>query len=123
VTLDEFIRDGLVRVTQSNLSSRAHIKEPNFDVLYVRLTRHYIGDTAYRPVLDIADVNVREDRRGRGIFTDFLDRVRDTHPTLHLYVENVMNPRFQKHLERYGFAVVKPRLDPPCYFLPAKGSP
>jgi len=120
VTLDEFIRDGVARVMQLNIASRAHIKEPDFDTLYLRVTRHYIGDAAYKPVLDIADVGVREARRGRGVFTDFLDRLRDTYPTLHLYVENVMEPRFQKHLERYGFAVVEPRLDPPCYFLPAR---
>jgi len=120
--LDEFIRESLVRVTEQNVASRAHIKEPNFDTLYVRLTRHYIDGVAYRPVLDIADVNVRENQRGRGIFTDFLDRVREQYPVLHLYVENVMEARFQKHLERYGFAVVEPRLDPPCYFLPAKGT-
>jgi hypothetical protein len=123
VTLDEFIKDGVERITQSNLASRAHIKEPNFAGLYVRLTRRYIDGAAYRPVLDIADVNVREACRGRGVFTAFLDRVRDRYPTLHLFVENVMEERFQKHLERYGFTVVEPRLDPPCYFLPATKEP
>lgn len=120
MTLEEFVPGAVERVEQANVASRAHLKETGFDTLYVRVTRHFVGGIAYRPVLDIADVTVREDWRGRGIFTDFLDRVRDQYPALHLYVENVMEPRFQKHLERYGFAVVEPRLDPPCYFLPAR---
>ena len=122
MTLDEFIQDNLTRLVEHNLAARAHLKEPNFDALYVRLTRHYIGGVVYRPVLDIADVSVRKGHRGRGIFTDFLDRVRDTYPMLHLYVENVMNDRFQKHLERYGFTVVEPRIESPCYVLLAKGT-
>jgi len=118
--LDEFIEEGVERVGRLNVASRAHIKEPDFVTLYLRVTRHYVNGVPYKPVLDIADVNVREDRRGRGIFTDLLDRIREAYPTLHLYVENVMEPRFQNHLERYGFVVVEPRLDPPCYFLPAR---
>lgn len=120
MTLDEFIQEGTVRVIEHNIASRAHIKEPAFDTLYLRVTRHYIDGVPYKPVLDIADVAIREDRRGRGVFTDFLDRIRDQYPGLHLYVENVFEVRFQKHLERYGFAVVEPRQETPCYFLPAR---
>jgi hypothetical protein len=119
MTLDEFIRDGSTRLAATGLASRLHITEPDFNVLYVRITRRHVNGAEYRPVLDVADVNVRGDRRGRGVFTTFLDRVRDQYPALHLFVENVIEERFQKHLERYGFVVVEPRLDPPCYFLPA----
>jgi hypothetical protein len=120
MTLDEFIAESVERLTASNVASRMHIKEPGFDVLYVRLARRCIDGVAHKPVLDIADAAVQTTHRGRGVFTDFLDRVRDQYPALHLYVENVMEERFQKHLERYGFTVVEPRLDPPCYFLPAR---
>lgn len=120
MTLDEFVRHGIGRMTQKGVGVNAHVKEPGFTTLYLRVTRRYMGGVSYEPVLDIADVTVREDWRGCGIFTDLLDRIRETYPTLHLYIENVLNGRLQKHLERYGFAVVAPRLDPPCYFLPAR---
>lgn len=119
MTLDEFIQDGITRVIEHNLASRAHIKEPDFETLYLRVTRRYLDGVAHLPVLDIADVTVRRNRRGHGVFTGFLDRVRDQYPALHLFVENVQEDRFGKHLERYGFTAVEPRLDPPSFFLPA----
>jgi hypothetical protein len=118
MTLDEFIQASLLRFA-TNRHSRAHVDEPGFETLYVRLGRRVLMGIVRQPVLDIATVTVDEAQRGRGRFTKLIDRVRDMYPALHLYVENAMEPRFQKHLERYGFTIVEPRLDPPCYFLPA----
>jgi hypothetical protein len=118
MTLDEFIADSLQRFKGTHL--RAHVIEPRFSTLYVRWGRRTVDGTVHYPVLDIATVTVAEKQRGRGVFTDLLDRIRDQHPTLHLFVENAIEERFQKHLERYGFVVREPRTDPPCYFLPAR---
>lgn len=120
MTLGEFIRHGLDRFDKTGMSSRSHVDEPGFETFYVRLNRRAIAGGMYQPVLDIATVTVDEAQRGRGLFTNVLDRIRDQYPNLHIFVENAMESRFQRHLESYGFTVVEPRTDPPCYFLPAR---
>jgi GNAT superfamily N-acetyltransferase len=117
MTLDQFIQDARSRRT---VASRAHVDEPYFETLYVRLTRRHIDGSEHWPVLDLASLSVHEAHRGQGRFTKLVERIRTQHPMLHLFVENVMEPRFQEYLARCGFAVVEPRLNPPCYFMAAK---
>lgn len=100
MTLEEFIADAMPQIDR-RISSRAHVREPGFDVLYVRVTQRYVEELI-TPVLDIATVQVCEEQRGQGIFTRLLARIRRTHPWLHFYVENA-EPRLAQYLLRLGF--------------------
>lgn len=121
MNLDKFIEMGLVRLEGAFRPFNQHIEEPCFETLYLRLWRRYIHRIYYQPVLDIASVSVEEEFRGQGIFTDLLTRIRKRHPALHIFVENVLTPRFGIFFQRSGFFVMEPRTDPACsYFLPAQ---
>jgi hypothetical protein len=114
MNLDEFI------VESKNLrQNRAHLDEPGFKALYVRLTFRYVAGKMYQRVLDLASIEA--DRKGKGAFTALLNRIRSRYPDLHIYVECVINQRFAQKLEALGFEQVTP-LESPCYFLEAKAS-
>jgi hypothetical protein len=101
VSLDEFIKIG-----EQQKQARLYVQEPGFEFLYVRYGRRYIfkEDRPYvvKPVLDIANVAVEESKRGTGIFTARLAKLREDHPGLHVLVEEAQ-PRFGDFLLRLGF--------------------
>jgi len=56
------------------------------------------------PVLDLANLTAR--KPGRGTFTSLIEHFRKDYPKVTLYVENVLEPRFQRKLVRLGFTEV-----------------
>ena len=82
--------------------------------LYLRATRRFEPNSnSFHDTLDLASVDVEE--RGRGAFSRFLVQLlKELRRSL--YVENVMEDRFQAYWERLG-AVPDRRHDPPSYWL------
>jgi N-acetylglutamate synthase-like GNAT family acetyltransferase len=102
-TLERFLRTDSLR--------NEYVKEPDFEGLYVRKSHRQISVGADKhypgtPMLDIANVTVAEKKRGTGVFTRLVQRIRAEHPTLPIYVENVLDPRFGWKLEKLGFEPV-----------------
>ncbi len=75
--------------------------------VYVRRSIRLLDEksTAVTPCLDIASVEVKEDSRGKGIFTAFLKRfeVAAKNAKRAVYIESIQNPRFVKYLLRNGY--------------------
>lgn len=82
------------------------IRENHIDV-YVRRSNRLIGSETF-PMLDIGSVQVDENFRGLGIFTDFLERYEKEAKKLNrgVYVESILNPRLTKRLLTYGYFLV-----------------
>lgn len=53
--------------------------------------------------LDIANICLSPHLRNRGIFTEFLIRAHQMNPCQMLYIENVMERRFQEFFKKAGF--------------------
>lgn len=106
MTLDEFIERGLCKLENLGWPSNSHVEEPGWDTLYVRLTRRLVDGVYYQPVLDLANLVVVEELRGTGVFTKTVEKIRKTWPDLHIYVENVLEPRFDRHLTKEGYCRV-----------------
>lgn len=116
-TLDEFIAEAYPRLAAHRIASRSHVREPGFEKLYVRMTKHAVHGELQWPVLDLADITVEPSLRGKGHFTRLLRTLKTNHPRLHLYVENTFEPRFAAHLARIGFITIDPGGGPPSHFL------
>lgn len=76
---------------------RAHVTEPGFRNLYVRVR----GGTF--PAIVLADMNAHEP--GSGSLTALLARLAAEHPDHAVVVENVYNERLGPYLERQGFRI------------------
>jgi GNAT superfamily N-acetyltransferase len=100
-TLDQFIQ----RAKKKRFPTNAYVDEPGWDHLYVRYGPRIELGRRLEPTLDMANIQVLEDRRGQGIFTRLVTRLRHEHPDLHLFVENT-HYRFGRHLEAMGFVDV-----------------
>lgn len=106
LTLDQFLQSALERWNTHRISSRHHVVEPGFSTLYVRLTRRFFNGVSHEPVLDIATVEVDEELRAQGRFTQLVRDVRLNYPNLHIYVESVGTDRFCQGLVRRGFSLI-----------------
>ena len=89
--LGEFIQEGMDR--QYN-----HVRWISDDVMkvYVRKSRRYINDKLII-CLDLASIEVIENKRGQGIFTAFLGYAHALNPWDVTYIENVLAPRFARY--------------------------
>lgn len=96
----------------------AYVKFPGIKSLYVRYTQRYIADEIASPCLDIA--NIEAMKPGNGAFTKMLKYLRKNYPELWIYVECVLNERFEKKLPKLGFIQVSLGLSPCFYMPPAK---
>lgn len=113
-TLDQFIQ----RVRKTGVRGNEWVTEDSFKYLYVRYGNRYIA--GYNPgnpkinyfsdVLDIANVEVKKNLRGTGVFTRLVSRLRKTYPGMHIYVECVA-PEFQSLLLRLKFVPTQPVLN------------
>jgi N-acetylglutamate synthase-like GNAT family acetyltransferase len=117
--LERFLENAAKRWTLQSHPSNLHLRITNFDTFYVRFGFKIVLGQVYDPVLDIANVTVKEGKRGQGLFTRLIEYLNRTHPALHLHVENVLNESFQKHLTGLGF---KPTQVPLCFFKPSPRS-
>lgn len=69
---------------------------------YVRISARYIGDKQCT-TFEIASIEIPEQRRGKGLFTQFLKDVFALTDCEYVFIENVLNARLAEHLERDGW--------------------
>ncbi len=83
--------------------------------VYVRVSirGRYPGSPPYR-ALDIATVSVYD--KGQGKFTRFLEEAERINPYPILYIENVLERRFQHFFENRGYTRKEIGEGPPCYY-------
>jgi hypothetical protein len=78
--------------------------------VYVRKGRHILQGGKIRVTLDIANVTVEEDKRGKGIFSKFLEQAHEMNPWDATYVECVHNQDLAVFLLKSGWMMVDPSL-------------
>jgi len=77
--------------------ANAYVSFPGFEDLYVR-HGFYNVDGNVEETLDLA--NIKASCPGNGAFTNLVDWIFDHYPNTIIFVENVMNPRFDDKLIR-----------------------
>ena len=112
MTLDEFIRN---KIDGKTWPRNAYVDAPGFRSCYVRLTKRPIKGQVRDPVLDLANIEAEEP--GKGAFSALVAQLRKDWPTLGLYVESVLNPRFETKLLEMGFEPVGPEA-PRNFWMP-----
>ena len=112
-TLDGF----LTAAARTHLRS-AYVRFPGFKYLYVRCNQRFINGAVVGPVIDIANLTAR--KPGRGAFTKLFQHLRKVYYHYWIYVECVLNPRFEKKLLSLGFIQQDSGLSPCFYMPPAK---
>ncbi len=81
--------------------------------VYVRKSKRILNEIGSFICFDIANINIKESQRGKGIFTEFLNKSHEMNPWQVTYIENVLEERFQKFFEKQGF--IK-EINLPSYF-------
>lgn len=109
-TLTEFIAS-----YEPGYNKRSYVRERGFSSLYVRIGPRYLGGVLVARVLDLAAAEVPEYRRGKGLLTKLLQRLRTKYPDLTLYLENVQTERLAYFYRRLGFKEISPRGELPCF--------
>lgn len=107
MTLLEFIKTN----RESRYSRNSWVEEEGFDGLYVRIRYRYINGVKVK-CLDIA--NVHATVPGKGCFTKLVKRI---DPELCIYVENILDTRFEHKLLKLGFILENRNITPPSYYL------
>jgi GNAT superfamily N-acetyltransferase len=106
MTLQQFLESDL---------RNSWISEGYIDV-YVRKSRRII-DGQLTPCFDVASVTVQEDQQGKGLFTQFMQRIILEIDTM-IYVESILNPAVERVCESLGFTIVKNFEDVNAYIKP-----
>ena len=110
----------LTQFISSNLRN-AWISERNIKV-YVRKSIRLFGKEMHQ-CLDLASVEVDEDKRRQGVFTTFLKRFEEEAKKLGraVFVESIMEHRFKDYLLKNGYQLVPgtPDLAPSVYKIVA----
>lgn len=73
--------------------------------VYVRKGKRFSAERLFN-VLDIANIEVKQDEQGKGHFTDFLERymlLAQKHGFDAIFVENVLTPRFTDFFIKRGW--------------------
>lgn len=98
--LDEFLSEG-----QRN----AWIQSDNKDMdLYIRRAYRIVESQTYNNVLDLANLKVRHDVQGTGVFTRYLpviEQIAKQHGCSGIFIENIMEPRFAEFFKRNGYVI------------------
>lgn len=91
----------------------SYVLFPGFEELYVRkFVRHGF------PTIDIANVTAL--KPGNGAFTFLVRHIRERYPDRGIFVESVLNERFEGKLRAMGFECTNPGFGPgkgSCFFL------
>jgi hypothetical protein len=109
--LAEFIKD-----SENSYTNNLWLQDDIMKV-YVRKGRHMVYPGKLSTTLDIAAVEVDEDKQGQGYWTDFLDKAHEMNPWEATYVENTLNPVLATSLIRHGWMPV-PGSFPESFFMP-----
>lgn len=87
---------------------RSHERNSHVEVfpikLYTRKSHRVYNGNVYR-CLDIATINVDDEYRNMGIFTDLLTALVDQYSTENFYIESVLNPIVESVAVRQGFVI------------------
>lgn len=91
--------------------------------IYCRVTLRVVEDGLGLRTLDLADINLPEDERGKGLFRALLGGLEAqlaTFPALDaLFVENVINERLARFLRRRGWR--EDWRQPQCFYFKRPG--
>jgi len=93
----------------------AWIKDDSMSV-YVRKGTRYLNKHLSK-TLDIASVEVEENKRNQGVWTEFLKEAHKINPYQATFIENVLNPVLEKSLVKNGWKVVDATLTPPSFWM------
>lgn len=113
--LDDFVKDA-----KKGGIRNSYVRFNGFEDLYVRYTRRCINGKIVSPVFDLAYMAAK--KPGRGGFSRLFSHLRKNYPECWLYVESVMNKRFEQKLLSIGF-IRTPSINPvldgaPNFYLP-----
>lgn len=92
-------------------SQNAWIQSASISV-YLRKTRRMSWDGSIKRCLDVANVNIAERSRGRGLFTSVLKCIEAEvldRDYAAVYIDNVLTPRFAGFFLRKGYGILGPR--------------
>lgn len=75
--------------------------------VYLRITQRYINRRIVKTI-DLATINVIEDKQNQGVFRRFLSGMEALAEDLDrvIYIENVLNPRFAEFFRRRGYTEI-----------------
>ena len=115
--LSDFIKDAEEFHTRSKWLQDENMK------VYVRKAFHIVYPKKQMSTLDIAAIDVDEDKQNQGLCTKFLKEAHELNPWQATYVECVHNPILISLLMRNGWIGVTTSdplssLSPESYFLP-----
>jgi len=97
------------------INANGYVKADGFKSLYVRFGPKYIGYNYFEDVLDLA--NIVADKPKNGAFNKLIEAIGQRYPTVSIYVENVMDPKFGIALKRKGFNEIRTGPGFSSYFL------
>jgi hypothetical protein len=101
-TFDEFVAP---RVDNPRIFPRnAYVDHPGWKSLYIRVTKRYIDKKTLIMVIDLANIEAIEP--GKGTFRKLVAHIQETYPSMTIFVESVLEPRFGYGLWRMGFEKV-----------------
>lgn len=83
---------------------------------YVRKGHRMLYGRNILTTLDIASIEVDENKQNQGLFTAFLNKAHELNPWDATYVECVLNPNLAAFLIKNGWIASK--TDPDCYYMP-----
>lgn len=69
--------------------------------IYLRKGLRWLGNEKIDSVITVANINVRADKRGTGVFTRFLDTIEDLGMTV--WVESIQEKRLIPFLKSRGY--------------------
>lgn len=70
--------------------------------IYIRKTFRPYGDK-FIQCLDLANIQVHPKYQGQGVFTSYLEEVEREKPLDAVYIENVIDPVFQRFFDKRGY--------------------
>lgn len=72
--------------------------------IYVRISNRKLGNHRLREVIDVANISIDDEYRGKGICTEVFAMIeRCVLPDTHIFVENVLSPTLLGILKRRGY--------------------
>lgn len=104
--------------------SKANNKWIKFDEgeVYVRKSMRYFDKNIWYKALDLANINIKEEHRGKGYLTFILEVLENAAKDYGydiVYLENVLdNPRLEEFYKRKGYLELS--RDIPCFYKPVK---
>lgn len=117
--LDEFIEQCIEGEKRGTILGRnSFIDHPEWSSLYIRVSRRIV-DRIHVRTIDLANIEARE--RGRGACRRLLVHLRRKYPDRTIFVESVLDARFQDFFRAAGFQATHSSsgsIAPSFYLLP-----